>query len=234
LAELLQVSMAELDRLLNPGDTPEVASHEVAKWLSHYDSLVQRAGRSQQVETVAVPALLQTESYANSMEQLGYRHLSPAAVVQVVEGRLARQAVLWRQADPLELSTLIDELVLMNAVGGSEVMAEQLEHLVEMAEHPNIDLRLIPADGRAICCRGGLELLTKVGETIPFMAVTVDIDGPRYEERPELTSRFVEIFDHAASHDPACIRVLPAQAPGRSPSQIGVFPGPAAGAKDAG
>lgn len=53
----------------------------------------------------------------------------------LVEVRLARQDVL-RAEPPLELSAVLDEAVLRREVGGPEVMARQLDRLVEAARLP--------------------------------------------------------------------------------------------------
>ena len=63
-----------------------------------------------------------------------------------VRVRLARQAVLDREPDPLRLSVVLDEAVLRRVAGDREVMAEQIDHLVMMAERPNVDIRVLPLD----------------------------------------------------------------------------------------
>lgn len=115
-----------------------------------------------------------------------------------IEGRLARQRVLDRTPEPLRFVALIAEQVLHDMVGGRAVMAEQLDHLLAMDQRPNIDIRVLPADGRAICARGGLELLTAAGNDHPFMVVTFDVDGPRYEERSHVIAPFQVMFEHLA------------------------------------
>jgi hypothetical protein len=48
--------------------------------------------------------------------------------------------------------------------------------------------------GRAVCARGGFELLARPGESQPFMAVTFDVDTPRYVERPEVLAFFLDTY----------------------------------------
>jgi hypothetical protein len=57
---------------------------------------------------------------------------------------MIRQQVLTARNPPLELSAVIDEAVLLRKVGSREVMFEQLRHLAEMSELPNVELRILP------------------------------------------------------------------------------------------
>ena len=61
-------------------------------------------------------------------------------------------------------------------------MREQIDQLLDLVELPNVDVRLLPTDGRAACARGGFELLSRPGDIEPFMVVTVDPGGARYHE----------------------------------------------------
>jgi transcriptional regulator with XRE-family HTH domain len=93
-----------------------------------------------------VPGLLQTEAYAKKMH-VGYQKvvtsLLPGTVDRRVEVRMMRQQVLTREP-PLELSVVIDESVLLRRVGRRELMHEQLQHLVHVADRPNVQLRVLP------------------------------------------------------------------------------------------
>jgi hypothetical protein len=115
-------------------------------------------------------------------------------VIERVDIRLARQSVLHRESEPLDLVAVLHEGALTDALGGRDVMAEQLDHLAAMADRPNIDLRILPADGRGTCCTGEFELLSKPGEVAPFMAVTADPGGPDYHERD--VDAFAAMFTH--------------------------------------
>jgi len=57
--------------------------------------------------------------------------------------RLERQVIPDRDEPPL-LWLVIDEAVLHREVGGAKVMHDQLVHLVEMSERPNINVEVIP------------------------------------------------------------------------------------------
>jgi hypothetical protein len=89
---------------------------------------------------------------------------------------------------------VLHEGVLHDVVGGPDVMARQLDHLLAAAELGSVDVLVLPADGRATFCIGEFELLTKVGDVDPFMAVTFDPAGADYHERD--ADPFVVMFAH--------------------------------------
>jgi transcriptional regulator with XRE-family HTH domain len=94
-------------------------------------------------ELVVVPGLLQTADYAHAMlaDRIGSRN---GDADEIVAARLDRQTILERDTPP-ELWVVLDEAVLRRPVGGSHVMREQLNHLIEMARRPNIVIQVIPA-----------------------------------------------------------------------------------------
>jgi hypothetical protein len=62
-----------------------------------------------------------------------------------VTTRIGRREVLTKHS-PAELLVLLGRAALNQGVGGRQVMIGQLEHLLEMAAHPNIELRIVPED----------------------------------------------------------------------------------------
>jgi hypothetical protein len=61
----------------------------------------------------------------------------------MVEARMARQAVLTKDKPPT-LWVAITEAVLRCPVGGTYVMREQLNKLIEAARQPNVVIQVIP------------------------------------------------------------------------------------------
>lgn len=112
-----------------------------------------------------------------------------------VDVRAESQRVLDRETEPLQLAILLAEGVLRDEVGGPHVMAEQCDHLIEMARRPTIDLRLL-GRGRAPSSLGGFELLTRPNDVEPFMAVTLSVDGPSYIDVADRVAKFVTRFRH--------------------------------------
>lgn len=92
-----------------------------------------------------VPGLLQTEEYARQVH-LGYQAvvpIPPGIIDTRVKVRMIRQKLLTRDP-PLDLSVVLDESVLLRPIGQSRLMYSQLRHLLQMADLPNVDLRVLP------------------------------------------------------------------------------------------
>lgn len=98
-----------------------------------------------------VPGLLQTEEYTRHVMS-GYESAvptPPGILDRRVQVRMIRQEALTAREPPLELSAVLDESVLLRSFGGRRVMYEQLKHLEEIAELPNVDLRVLPLQSDA-------------------------------------------------------------------------------------
>jgi transcriptional regulator with XRE-family HTH domain len=197
LAAALQVSIAELDRLLDPQAPQRLVGLRVPGWLTTYESLVHEAGELREVEFVAIPGLLQTASYIRAAERTSGIDLTTEQIEAVVELRQARQKALLRDHEPLDLTVLLSEAVLRDIIGSAAVMVEQLDHLIEISDLPNVDIRVL-GDGLAPAAINGFELVTRRYDHVPYLACTLDVGGARYHEDPDVVKKFVARFDHLA------------------------------------
>ncbi|GAA4026162.1 MULTISPECIES: helix-turn-helix domain-containing protein [Streptomyces] len=125
-----------------------------ARWLedleSKYDDcfaaaaqLEQQATLIQQFALTLVPGVLQTPAYARAVFS-AYRpnHTSEELDREVVI-RTERARILDGPSNPV-IWTLLDEAVLRRRVGGSQVMAEQLHKIADMAEAGRLRLHVLP------------------------------------------------------------------------------------------
>ncbi|MFF4059319.1 helix-turn-helix domain-containing protein [Streptomyces sp. NPDC001668] len=91
-------------------------------------------------EPVLVPGLLQTEEYALEVLRL----TSPPEQVDMrAELRFERQDRLLRPDGP-QMHFILDETTVSRVVGGPAVMRRQVRRLKELADHPQISLRILP------------------------------------------------------------------------------------------
>src|SRR5215469_17306080 len=96
-----------------------------------------------------VPGLLQTSDYARAVVRAAVPKWVPEVVEQRVQGRAARQQRLF-SGHPPRFEAVVDESVLHRVVGSPAVMRAQLERLLELADLPNVALRVIPYDAGAL------------------------------------------------------------------------------------
>jgi transcriptional regulator with XRE-family HTH domain len=97
-------------------------------------------------QVTAVPGLLQTEEYSRAVHTAHQQVVldPPGLFERRIAVRMIRQQVLTSRNPPLELSAVIDEAVLLRKVGSRAVMSGQLRHLAEMAQLPNVEVRILP------------------------------------------------------------------------------------------
>ncbi|TCB95963.1 XRE family transcriptional regulator [Micromonospora zingiberis] len=115
-------------------------SDVLPEWFEFYVGLEAEAATLRTYEAEAVPGLLQTEAYARDVYRLtaGEDDLD-----RKVAARLRRQDVL-RSDDPVELSVVLNEAVLLRPVSNRAVMAGQLSHLETVAQLPNVTIQVLP------------------------------------------------------------------------------------------
>jgi hypothetical protein len=94
--------------------------------------------------TELVPGVLQTMSYMRAM-LVARNWVDPETIDGVVTMRLERQQVLFR-AEPTNAAFVLSESCLRRVFGGNAVMHEQMLHLANLAQRPNIRLQVLPFD----------------------------------------------------------------------------------------
>ncbi|PWW66486.1 helix-turn-helix domain-containing protein [Actinokineospora spheciospongiae] len=141
---VLGVEADERDRLLglrqqaaSPGELV-AGSPTIGPQLAKFVNIEQTARRITEVSLAVLPGLLQTEAYARVV--LGAESESETKV----RLRMDRQRILTRD-DPSEFRALIDDTALVRPIGSRAVMVEQWQHLMAMAERPNITVQVIPS-----------------------------------------------------------------------------------------
>ncbi|MWA04721.1 helix-turn-helix domain-containing protein [Actinomadura sp. LD22] len=104
-----------------------------------------------------VPGLLQTEDYARGIMDRSQTAENLDACVAV---RLERQTMFHR-AKPPEASFVLDESALRRPVGGAKAMADQIDHLIDMARLPNVQILIMPFERLTLAAlAGGFILLS--------------------------------------------------------------------------
>lgn len=164
-----------------------------------YIDVETEAAHVRELALLVIPGLLQTTGY---MRALFEAHRLPRTRRWLENDIKVRQIRQRRLADPdnlLHLHAIIDEAALRKVVGGPEVMREQRRHLREMADLPNVTIRVLANErGAHASVVGGFTLLGfEDGESpvlfIEHMAGAVHIE----EEQGLREARLV--FEHLTS-----------------------------------
>lgn len=90
-----------------------------------------------------VPGLLQTSDYARAI--LANGDLPAREVEPRVMMRMARRDVITRSR-PAVFTGLIGEAALHNPIGGPEVTADQLRHVLKMTDSESVTVQVVPTD----------------------------------------------------------------------------------------
>ena len=150
-------------------------------------------------EPILVPGLLQTEAYMRALIRTGRSTDPPAHVDRRVALRLTRQGRL-AGGRPLELDAIVDESVVRRSIGGHDVMNEQLRHLVEVAQLPNVTLQILPFSAGEHQFLGGSAALLEFREATHLDVVYLEgLAGDFYEEQPSEVARYQEEFQRLSS-----------------------------------
>ncbi|POX59960.1 transcriptional regulator [Streptomyces sp. Ru62] len=163
-------------------------------------SLESQASAMRTLETTVVPGLLQTPEYARAVTRAAVKDLDEDRLDTLVEVRLARQDVL-RSDPPLVLSAVLDEAVLRREVGGPEVMARQLERLMEAARLPQVRLQVLPFAAGAHVGLTGPFVIFSFPSTSDLDVVVLDqLTSSLYLERKEDLMAYSEAFNTLQFH----------------------------------
>jgi transcriptional regulator with XRE-family HTH domain len=108
-------------------------------------------------ENMVVTGLLQTPQYARELLKAGRKS-------EVVEGlvatRMERQEILVRE-DPPVIVFVLDEGVLYRPIGGEDTRKDQIGHLIDRAEDPNITIQIVTSrTGAYVGVMGAFTLLS--------------------------------------------------------------------------
>jgi len=181
-------------------------------WFETYLGLESAAASIRSFEMQFVPGLFQTEDYARTIIRADHPEEDDTEITRRVELRMARQAILKRPVNPPALEVALRESVLRCPVGGTEIMAAQLDRLAGAAGLPNVSMRVVPfsAGFHLGMLTGGFTLLRfplngSGTETEPDTVYSDSFTGAIYLDKPGELARysraFAEIWETSLDED---------------------------------
>jgi transcriptional regulator with XRE-family HTH domain len=141
--------------------------------------------------------LLQTPEYAREIITSALMALVPPAEVERrVEVRKTRQRLLTRD-NPLRFWGVIDEAVLHHIVGSADIMRDQFDYLLELAERPNVQLQVLPYNKAAHpATAGAFDILEFPGQHDPDVVYVEMMTSSLYIEGDTDVYMHALAFDH--------------------------------------
>lgn len=143
--------------------------------------------------TYVFPALLQTEDYARTVIKTIAPKMDPEIFQQRVEVRMLRQQVLEKAAAP-RYRVLLDEAVLHRRIGGSSVMAAQLDKVLKSARD-KATIQVIPFGVGALAAQDSNFILFEFDDGSSTVFVE-GLAGNSYHERKSDVTRYRENIDN--------------------------------------
>ncbi|MFF4230226.1 helix-turn-helix domain-containing protein [Streptomyces sp. NPDC001820] len=158
-------------------------------------TLEDEAVREDHFNCLYVPGLLQTRRYTESVQHASEMRLLPEEIERLVDIRMKRQEILTR-AKPLHLWAILDESVIRRVVGSRDVMREQLSHLLQANESPEITLQVLPfSKGAHSAAMGSFVILGGSEPSLDVVYVDIHL-GSLFMEKEEELGRYRLAFDY--------------------------------------
>lgn len=190
-----------LDSALNTGDVlsnflPQSDS-AVADRFEAARHLEQQATTIREFPASLVPGILQTEAYMRAVLHTATPRWSEEQCDRIVVTRLERAKILTAREAPV-VWALLDEAVLRRPVGGREVMAEQIAHIVRLAENQRVRAHVLPYSSGAHPLQQSMVTLMWF-EDQPPVAYSEALYMARLHDSPTMVERFRTSYDLALS-----------------------------------
>lgn len=125
----------------------------LAAWFRRWARLEKEAVSLCTYECRLVPGLLQSEGYARAAFDNSVPPLSDEQMEAQVVARKRRQE-LTRERPNTSFSFVLEEHILRRCLGGVEVRAEQLQHILSLAALRNVTVQVMPV---VSVCHAGLD-----------------------------------------------------------------------------
>jgi transcriptional regulator with XRE-family HTH domain len=146
-----------------------------------------------QFHSLTVPGLLQTREYAHTL--MSSHRQSPERVSLGVDVRLERQR-LFDQEDGPQFFFILDEAVVRRAVGGPDVMRDQLRRIKDLSQRPNVSIQIARFDiGAYVGMKGSFTVFELPYEEEDYAVLLEHANGDvLVQNNPVEASEFVETF----------------------------------------
>lgn len=166
--------------------------------MGEFISMEDAASRIRTWQGAVLPGMFQTAKYTRALCVAHPAWNDPDEIEADVEIKQKRQGRLLGDT-PVEYYAVIWEAALRQQVGGPGVMRGQLEHLLEVAELPNVRLQVLPFQTGAHPASPGSFSILSFSEDGALDVVQSDTHtGMTWMENAEESSYFSEVFDRTS------------------------------------
>jgi transcriptional regulator with XRE-family HTH domain len=189
-------AIVELARLAGEPDWWHQYSGAIPEWFQVYVMLEASASHIYGYESELIPGIMQTERYVRAIMSTAPGADSDEEIENKIRLRGDRQARLTDEHAP-DFWLVINEAVIRRVVGGREVMAEQIGHLIRLARLRNITLQVLPFGvGAHSAMAGSFSLLKFPAPDDPDKVYVEQHIGGLYTQKPQDVKWYSLTFDY--------------------------------------
>ncbi|MFC6019417.1 helix-turn-helix transcriptional regulator [Plantactinospora solaniradicis] len=188
-----------LDALFGTGDLMAGLAADARKgyapdWFRPFGEYEREALALRTYEPLYVPGLLQTEAYAQAVLAGGL--LDPEKAEELLAVRFERQAAILDGPRPPLTTFVIDEVALLR--GDSQIMKEQLRHLLDLGARSRISLHLVPLSAGLYVGQSGPFTLASLEDGADVAFLEDQLAG-RVITDPEQVAALTRVWDGVRS-----------------------------------
>jgi transcriptional regulator with XRE-family HTH domain len=166
----------------------------IPRWFEAYLGLEQASSVIRTYQPQLVPGLLQTQQVARTVIKLGDPHQSADDIERKIALRITRQEILTQPNAPL-LWAVFEEASLWRLHEHS-IIREQIQHLITMAELPNVSMQIIPIYSRVHAGGGGPFTILRFAHTdLPDIVYLEQLTSAVYLDKDEDVQRYLMVMN---------------------------------------
>lgn len=169
-------------------------SDAIPAWFSVYVGLEQAVSDLRTYQAEFIPGLLQTREYASELSRAWVDH-TPEDIQRMVDVRVRRQELLTSESAP-DLWAVVHESTLLHTIGSRQVMARQLERMLEIQRLKNVTVQILPFDAGAYPTTGSFTVLGFPEQEDPDVVYREGLTDSVYLEEPKDVALYTKAFDH--------------------------------------
>jgi Domain of unknown function (DUF5753)/Helix-turn-helix domain len=169
-------------------------SNILPSWFEMYLGLEQASSVIRSYQPQFVPDLLQTREVASAVIELGHPNASSDDIERLLALRMTRQQILVQPGAPI-LWAVIDEAALWR-LHESSAMRAQIQHLIEMAQLPNVRIQVMPIYFGAHVAVGGPFAILRFSEPdLPDIVYLEQLTSALYLDKSQDVEHYLMVMD---------------------------------------
>lgn len=161
-------------------------------WLRPFVEAEREAHTLRNWQPLVIPGLLQTEDYARALIS-EWPGLTEERREELLTARMERKSIFERE-DPPIMWFVISEAVLHYQVGDAKIMHEQLQHLIEIAQHTHVNLQVVEAGACAHSGMTGAFVIASLDDASDVVYLESVHEG-QVTDRPEVVAAVLNIWE---------------------------------------